>query len=193
MILYVTMYLILINLNRFNRVRLTLCIMLITCHLAVAYCLNTTNYFPMGWGNVPSGGGGGVKINISDSQTPVYANIISPISHSNWAAPIVPIQKISSGFCICGDFKVTGNKVCKLDSYLLPRIDDLYAKLSGVTVLNCCCCLPTPMTLASGGSPMFPLVVHQPASPSIWPAVQSLRRGLSTNPGATMWCVCGCS
>ena len=38
------------------------------------------------------------------------------------------------------------------------------------------------MTLASGGNPMFPLVVHQPASPSIWPAVQSLRRGLSTNP-----------
>ena len=31
------------------------------------------------------------------------------------------------------------------------------------------------MTLANGGSPMFPLVVHQPASPSIWPAVQSLR------------------
>ena len=56
-----------------------------------------------------------------------------------------------------------------------------------------CCCLPTPMTLASGGSSMFPLVVHQPAFPSIWPAVQSLRRGLSTNPGVTMWCVCGCS
>ena len=56
-----------------------------------------------------------------------------------------------------------------------------------------CCCLPTPMTLASGGCPMFLLVVHQPASPSIWPAVQSLRRGLSTYPGVTMWCVCGCS
>ena len=28
------------------------------------------------------------------------------------------------------------------------------------------------MTL-SGGSPMFPLVVHQPASPFIWPAVHS--------------------
>ena len=58
--------------------------------------------------------------------------------------------------------------------------------------VSSCCCLPTPMALASGGSQMFPLVVHQPASPSIWPAVQSLRRGLSTNPGATMWCVCGC-
>ena len=56
-----------------------------------------------------------------------------------------------------------------------------------------CCCLPTPMTLASGGSPMFPLVVHQPASPSIWPAVQSLRRGLTTHPEVTMGCVCGCS
>ena len=56
----------------------------------------------------------------------------------------------------------------------------------------CCCWLPTSMTLASGGCPMFPLVVHQPASPSIWSVVQSLLRGLSTNPGVTMWCVCGC-
>ena len=56
-----------------------------------------------------------------------------------------------------------------------------------------CCCLPTPMTVASGGSSMFPLVVHQPAPPSIWTTVQSLRRGLSTNPGVTMWFVCGCS
>ena len=54
----------------------------------------------------------------------------------------------------------------------------------------CCCCLPTPMTPASA---VFPLVVHQLASSAIWPAVQSLRRGLSTNPGVTMWCVCGCS
>ena len=53
-----------------------------------------------------------------------------------------------------------------------------------------CCCLPTPMTLASGGSPMFPLVVHQPASPSIWPAVQSLRRGVHKSRGdnvVRMW------
>ena len=68
----------------------------------------------------------------------------------------------------------------------------VHIKLDHTTPISRCC-LPTPMALASGGSPMFPLVVHQPASPSIWPAVQSLRRGLSTNPGATMWCVCGCS
>ena len=53
---------------------------------------------------------------------------------------------------------------------------------------------PPPMTLASGGgSPIFPLVVYQTASLSIWPAVQSFRWNLSTNPGVTMWCICGCS
>ena len=49
------------------------------------------------------------------------------------------------------------------------------------------------MTLASGGSPIFPLVVHDPASSSIWPAVQSHPRGMSTNPGVIMWCACGSS
>ena len=55
---------------------------------------------------------------------------------------------------------------------LLMRIGPMLSVLFSL----CCCCLPTPMTLASGGSPMLPLVVHQPASPSFWPAVQSLRR-----------------
>ena len=32
-----------------------------------------------------------------------------------------------------------------------------------------------------------------PAYLSIWPAAPSLQRGLSTNPGVKVWCVCGCS
>ena len=40
-------------------------------------------------------------------------------------------------------------------------------------------------------SPIIPLLVHQAAYPSIWPAALSLQSGLSTNPGVTMWCVCG--
>ena len=47
--------------------------------------------------------------------------------------------------------------------------------------IHTCFCLHTSMTLASGGSPIFPLVIHQPTSLSIWPAVQSLQRGMSTN------------
>ena len=41
------------------------------------------------------------------------------------------------------------------------------------------------------GSPIFPLVVHHPASPSVCPAVQLLRRGLPTNPGVTTWSYVG--
>ena len=68
----------------------------------------------------------------------------------------------------------------------------LYESCVSIKCICSCCCLPTPMTLASGGggNPIFPLVVHQPTSPSTWPAVQSFRLGLSTNPVVTMWCVC---
>ena len=52
-------------------------------------------------------------------------------------------------------------------------------------------CLPTPLTLPSGESPIFPLEVNQPAFSSIRLAVPSLQRALSTSPGVTTWCVCG--
>ena len=52
-------------------------------------------------------------------------------------------------------------------------------------------CLPTPLIHVCGRSPIIPLLVHQPAYLSIWPAVPSLQRGLSTNPGVTVWCICG--
>ena len=55
-----------------------------------------------------------------------------------------------------------------------------------------CCCLPTPMALASGGESDVP-DCGPPASFSVHLASSAVRRGLSTNPGATMWCVCGCS
>ena len=43
------------------------------------------------------------------------------------------------------------------------------------------------------GSPIIAHLVHQPAYLSIWSAAPSLPRGLSTNPGVTVWCLCGCS
>ena len=67
--------------------------------------------------------------------------------------------------------------------WLNPFATVLFSVCSAVTLECCvfypcihfnqdCCCLPTPMTFASGGSPIFPHVVHQPASQSIWPAVR---------------------
>ena len=72
-------------------------------------------------------------------------------------------------------------KLHVLHSFLTYILVDLLIhvrRLEGKHVT--CPAPPIPMTIASGGSPIFPLVVPQPASPSIWPAVQSLRRGLST-------------
>ena len=53
--------------------------------------------------------------------------IITPVQHSEWAAPIVPIMKRDGSMCLCGDYKVTVNKVLTPDNYPLPRIEDIFA------------------------------------------------------------------
>ena len=60
-------------------------------------------------------------------------NILEPVPFSDWAAPIVPIMKPDKSLCICGDFKQTINKVSKLECHSIPRINDLFATLSGGT------------------------------------------------------------
>ena len=57
--------------------------------------------------------------------------IISPVQHSQWAAPIVPVVKKEGSVRICGDFKTTVNQACLADSYPLPRADELFSDLSG--------------------------------------------------------------
>ena len=57
--------------------------------------------------------------------------VISPVQFSDWAAPIVPVVKSDGGIRICGDYSVTVNAVSKLDSYPLPRVEDLFTAMSG--------------------------------------------------------------
>ena len=112
----------------------------------------------------------------------------------NFSKPIVYTHSERRGrYCVVSHVNIGRSGTLAYNSFRWHAIRLFNSLPKFISCATCCCCLPTPMTLASGGSPMFPLVVHQPSSPSIWPAVQSLRRGLSTNPGATMWCVCGCS
>ena len=59
------------------------------------------------------------------------AGVIEPVQFSDWAAPIVPVLKQDGSVRICGDYKITVNQAAKTDSFPLPRIDDLFASLSG--------------------------------------------------------------
>ena len=58
-------------------------------------------------------------------------NIITPVENSEWATPIVPVPKPNGGVRICGDFKVTVNPNLIIDHYPLPRVEDVFATLSG--------------------------------------------------------------
>ena len=50
---------------------------------------------------------------------------------SDWAAPVVPVVKHDERVRLCGDYKLTVNQVAKVGSYPLPRVEDIFATLSG--------------------------------------------------------------
>uniref|UniRef100_A0A1X7SJ43 Reverse transcriptase domain-containing protein n=1 Tax=Amphimedon queenslandica TaxID=400682 RepID=A0A1X7SJ43_AMPQE len=58
--------------------------------------------------------------------------IITPVNFSSWAAPKVPVLKPDDSVRICGDY----NAVLQADTYPLPRIEDLFSKLTGGTLFS---------------------------------------------------------
>ena len=57
--------------------------------------------------------------------------IIERVTHSKWAAPVVPVPKGDGRLRLCGDYKVTINPALEVDQYPLPKPDDLFASLAG--------------------------------------------------------------
>ena len=57
--------------------------------------------------------------------------IITRVDHSEWAIPIVVVQKPNGKVCICGDYKVTVNPQLHVEQHPIPRVDELFAKLQG--------------------------------------------------------------
>ena len=54
------------------------------------------------------------------------AGVIEPIQFADWAAPVLQRDGFAATI-----YKVTVNRATKLDAYPIPRIDDLFASLTG--------------------------------------------------------------
>ena len=57
--------------------------------------------------------------------------VIKPVATSDWAAPIVPVVKRDHSVRVCGDYKLTINQASNTETYPLPRIEEIFASLSG--------------------------------------------------------------
>ena len=66
----------------------------------------------------------------------VKEGIISPVTHSPWAAPVVPVEKADDKIRLCGDYKLTVNRAARLDTYPIPSLEDLFSGLAGGQVFS---------------------------------------------------------
>ena len=63
--------------------------------------------------------------------------VIEPVTHADWAAPVVAVlKKDRETVRLCGDYKQTVNRAVKLDRYPIPRIEDIFTKMTGCTVFS---------------------------------------------------------
>ena len=56
--------------------------------------------------------------------------ILEPVTHSEWAAPVVPVVKQDGSVRLCGDYKLTINQAAVVERYPLPRIEDMLSCLA---------------------------------------------------------------
>lgn len=61
----------------------------------------------------------------------VKAGILVPVQSSEWASPVLAVAKEDGGIRLCGDFKVSVNRVSETAHYPLPTFEDLSASWAG--------------------------------------------------------------
>ena len=62
--------------------------------------------------------------------------VVKKVERSDWASPIVCVPKKDESIRICGDFKVSINRVLLDNPYPLPDTEDVFATLGGGTVFS---------------------------------------------------------
>ena len=54
--------------------------------------------------------------------------VIESVRYSDWATPIAPVLKADGKVRVCGDYKLTVNRISHLEQYPIPTLDDLCEK-----------------------------------------------------------------
>lgn len=66
----------------------------------------------------------------------VELDIIAPIDESDWATPIVCVDKPDGSIRTCGDYRSAVNQALRPDHYPLPTLQEAFAKLAGGTCFS---------------------------------------------------------
>lgn len=61
----------------------------------------------------------------------VEKGLWTPVRYSNWASPLVVVDKKNGGLRLCIDYKGTVNPNIERDMYPLPKLEDILASISG--------------------------------------------------------------
>ena len=72
----------------------------------------------------------------AELEKQIQLGLWEPVRHSKWAASLVVVPKADGKIRICGDYRLTINRAAKVEQYPLPRVEELFAKLSGCTVFS---------------------------------------------------------
>ena len=56
--------------------------------------------------------------------------ILHKAKFSSWSTPSVPVVEPNGAVLICGYYKITVNAQMQTEKYLLPCIDDIFAKMA---------------------------------------------------------------
>ena len=59
--------------------------------------------------------------------------ILSPVSYSEWASPVVIVTRPNGRIRLCGDFKSTLNPVLENEEYPMPTADELFNEMQDIS------------------------------------------------------------
>ena len=72
----------------------------------------------------------------AELERQIQQGLWEPVKQSKWAAPLVVAPKPGGKIRLCGDYRLTVNRVAKGDQYPLPRVEELLTGLVGSTVFS---------------------------------------------------------